>query len=181
MRRVARQFKSGFEPCGSDKGSMAPPFRARACWAPARSAAEAADELRLRLAEARDALEEQRREHARLRKVKRAFEANLELRTRELELVVSDLNRCRRGAIARTSIAPPPAQMGGSAENRRVAVEATAHGGGRMRGVRQPGVWVVCVNAYVCRWRRLRLALLFAFVAMPVAHKYGLTSMTVQF
>jgi len=51
-----------------------------------------------------------------------------------------------------------------------------------MRGVlRQPGVWVVCVNAYVCRWRRLRLALLFAFVAMPVAHKYGLTSMTVQF
>ena len=117
MRRVARQFKSGFESCGSDKGSMAPPFRARACWAPARSAAEAADELRLRLAEARDALGEQRREHARLRRVKRAFEANLELRTRELELVVSDLNRCRRGAIARASTAAPPAQMGGSAEN----------------------------------------------------------------
>ena len=56
---------------------MAPPFRARACWAPARSAAEAADELRLRLAEACDALKEQRREHARLREVKRAFEANL--------------------------------------------------------------------------------------------------------
>ena len=114
---------------------MAPPFRARACWAPARSAAEAADELRLRLAEARDALEEQRREHARLRKVKRAFEANLELRTRELELVVSDLNRCRRGAIARTSIAAPPAQMGGSAENRRVAVEALAGAHGRVAAV----------------------------------------------
>ena len=114
---------------------MAPPFRARACWAPARSAAEAADELRLRLAEARDALEEQRREHARLRKVKRAFEANLELRTRELELVVSDLNRCRRGAIARTSTAAPPAQMGGSAENRRVAVEALAGAHGRVAAV----------------------------------------------
>ena len=114
---------------------MAPPFRARACWAPARSAAEAADELRLRLAEARDALGEQRREHSRLRKVKRAFEANLELRTRELELVVSDLNRCRRGAIARTSIAPPPAQMGGSAENRRVAVEALAGAHGRVAAV----------------------------------------------
>mgnify|MGYP004409742589 FL=1 len=114
---------------------MAPPFRARACWAPARSAAEAADELRLRLAEARDALEEQRREHARLRKVKRAFEANLELRTRELELVVSDLNRCRRGAIARTSAAAPPAQMGGSAENRRVAVEALAGAHGRVAAV----------------------------------------------
>ena len=114
---------------------MAPPFRARACWAPARSAAEAADELRLRLAEARDALEEQRREHARLRKVKRAFEANLELRTRELELVVSDLNRCRRGAIARTSIAAPPAQTGGSAENRRVAVEALAGAHGRVAAV----------------------------------------------
>ena len=114
---------------------MAPPFRARACWTPARSAAEAADELRLRLAEARDALEEQRREHARLRKVKRAFEANLELRTRELELVVSDLNRCRRGAIARTSTAAPPAQMGGSAENRRVAVEALAGAHGRVAAV----------------------------------------------
>ena len=114
---------------------MAPPFRARACWAPARSAAEAADELRLRLAEARDALEEQRREHARLRKVKRAFEANLELRTRELELVVSDLNRCRRGAIAHTSAAAPPAQMGGSAENRRVAVEALAGAHGRVAAV----------------------------------------------
>ena len=114
---------------------MAPPFRARACWAPARSAAEAADELRLRLAEARDALEEQRREHARLRKVKRAFEANLELRTRELELVVNDLNRCRRGAIARTSAAAPPAQMGGSAENRRVAVEALAGAHGRVAAV----------------------------------------------
>ena len=132
---MARQFKSGFESCGSDKGSMAPPFRARACWAPARSAAEAADELRLRLAEARDALEEQRREHARLRKVKRAFEANLELRTRELELVVNDLNRCRRGAIARTSAAAPPAQMGGSAENRRVAVEALAGAHGRVAAV----------------------------------------------
>ena len=114
---------------------MAPPFRARACWAPARSAAEAADELRLRLAEARNALGEQRREHSRLRKVKRAFEANLELRTRELELVVSDLNRCRRGAIARTSIAAPPAQMGGSAENRRVAVEALAGAHGRVAAV----------------------------------------------
>ena len=114
---------------------MAPPFRARACWAPARSAAEAADELRLRLAEARDALGEQRREHSRLRKVKRAFEANLELRTRELELVVSDLNRCRRGAIARTSTAAPPAQMGGSAENRRVAVEALAGAHGRVAAV----------------------------------------------
>ena len=114
---------------------MAPPFRARACWAPARSAAEAADELRLRLAEARDALGEQRREHARLRKVKRAFEANLELRTRELELVVSDLNRCRRGAIAHTSAAAPPAQMGGSAENRRVAVEALAGAHGRVAAV----------------------------------------------
>jgi len=114
---------------------MAPPFRARACWAPARSAAEAADELRLRLAEARDALGEQRREHSRLRKVKRAFDANLELRTRELELVVSDLNRCRRGAIARTSIAAPPAQMGGSAENRRVAVEALAGAHGRVAAV----------------------------------------------
>ena len=114
---------------------MAPPFRARACWAPARSAAEAADELRLRLAEARDALGEQRREHSRLRKVKRAFEANLELRTRELELVVSDLNRCRRGVIARTSAAAPSAQMGGSAENRRVAVEALAGAHGRVAAV----------------------------------------------
>ena len=109
-------------------------FRARACWAPARSEAEAADELRLRLAEGRDALGEQRCEHARLRQVKHAFEANLELRTRELELVVGDLNRCRRGATARTAAAPPLAQKSGSTETRRV-VEALAGAHGRVAAV----------------------------------------------
>lgn len=63
-------------------------------WVPSRE--EVAEDLRLHLEEARHALDEQKREHARLAKIRRAFAASLELRTRELELAVVDLNRCKR-------------------------------------------------------------------------------------
>ncbi|KAH8081632.1 peptide-aspartate beta-dioxygenase [Aureococcus anophagefferens] len=68
--------------------------RILSAWTPSKRRVR--EDLEMHLEEAEQQLEQQRREGERLRRVKDAFDASLELRSRELELALEDVNRCKR-------------------------------------------------------------------------------------